>query len=234
MSVDLHQLIGPYALDSLEADDRSRFEAHLALCEQCRVELVGFLSTAARLGEAEARTPPPALRERVLAMASSTAQEHPVVTALAQRSRIRRVLPRVALAAAVAVAVVGIGGFIAEQQRADDLSVEQSHLITVMSARDTTTTEGTVAGGGTLRVIASPSKDAAVVVGASLSRLGPDRTYQVWRMHDGHPTSVGLLGRGSGLLYVDGIKGAEAFAVSVEPAGGSPQPTSDPIASSPV
>ena len=42
MSVDLHQLIAPYALDALEADDRSRFEAHLALCEQCRVELVGL------------------------------------------------------------------------------------------------------------------------------------------------------------------------------------------------
>ena len=87
MSVDLHQLIAPYALDALEADDRSRFEAHLALCEQCRVELVGFMSTAARLGEAEAVTPPPELRERLLTMAESTSQEHPVVTALSQRRR---------------------------------------------------------------------------------------------------------------------------------------------------
>ncbi len=53
-------------------------------------------------------------------------------------------------------------------------------------------------------------------------------------MHDGKPTSVGLLGRGSGMLYVDGIKGADAFAVSVEPAGGSEQPTSDPIVVTPV
>ena len=113
MTVDLHSLIAPYALDALEADDRSRFEAHLALCEECRVELVGFVATAARLGEAQAATPPAELRERLATMAASTSQEHPVVTALSQRSRVRRVAPRIILAAAVAAAVLGIGGFVA-------------------------------------------------------------------------------------------------------------------------
>jgi anti-sigma-K factor RskA len=234
MTVDLHHLIAPYALDALEADDRARFEAHLALCEQCRVELVGFLSTAARLGEGEAVTPPPELRERVVAMAASTPQEHPVVTALAQRSRIRRVAPRLALVAAVAAAVLGIGGFVAEHQQADDLRADRSQLTAVMSAEDAKTTESPVAGGGEVRVISSPTNDAAVVVGASLSSLDADQTYQVWRMHDGQPTSVGLLGRGPGVLYVEGIKGADAFAVTVEPSGGSPKPTSEPIVATPV
>jgi anti-sigma-K factor RskA len=234
MSVDDHQLIAPYALDALEADDRSRFEAHLALCEQCRVELVGFMSTAARLGEAEAVAPPPELRERLLTMAASTSQEHPVVTALSQRSRVRRYAPRLALAAAVAAAVVGIGGFVAERERADDLRADRSQLTAVMSAQDATTTEGAVSGGGEVRVIASPTHDAAVVVGAALSSLDPDQTYQVWRMRDGEPTSVGLLGRGPGMLYVEGIKGADAFAVTVEPSGGSPKPTTEPIAATPI
>jgi anti-sigma-K factor RskA len=234
MSVDLHHLIGPYALDALEADDRSRFEAHLALCEQCRVELAGFKATAAKLGEGEAVTPPPELRERIVTMAASTAQEHPVVTALAQRSRFRQAVPRMALVAAAAAAVVGIGGFVAEHQQADDLRADRSRLTAVMAAPDAATTEGDVTGGGEVRVIASPTRDAAVVVGASLKSLDPDQTYQVWRMHDGQPTSVGLLGRGPGVLYVDGIKGADAFAVTVEPSGGSPKPTSNPIVATPV
>lgn len=234
MSVDLHQLIAPYALDALEADDRSRFEAHLALCEQCRVELMGFMSTAARLGEAEAVAPPPELRERLLTMAASTTQEHPVVSVLSQRGRVRRYAPRVALAAAVAAAVVGIGGFVAEREQAEDLRADRSQLTAVMSAQDATITEGAVSGGGEVRVIASPTHDAAVVVGAALSSLDPDQTYQVWRMHDGEPTSVGLLGRGPGMLYVDGITGADALAVTVEPSGGSPQPTSEPIVATPV
>lgn len=233
-TIDLHHLIAPYALDALEADDRSRFEAHLALCEQCRVELVGFLSTTARLGEAEAMTPPPALRERVTTLASSTQQEHPVVTTLTQRSRMRRLAPRIGLAAATAAAVLGIGGFITEHERADDLSADRSRLTTLMSADDATTTEGAVTGGGTLRVIASSTQDAAAVVGSSLDRLSADEVYQVWRMRDGKPTSVGLLGRGPGLLYVDGITGTDAFAVTVEPAGGSDQPTSEPIVATPI
>ena len=234
MSVDLHHLLAPYALDALEADDRSRFEAHLALCEQCRVELVGFQSTAARLGEAEAVTPPPELRERLLTTAASTPQERPVVTALAQRSRVRRIVPRLALAAAVAAAVVGIGGFVAERERADDLRADQARLTAVMSAPDAATTESAATGGGEVRIIASPANNAAVVIGSSLAELGQGKTYQVWRMHDGTPTSVGLLGRGPGVLYVDGIKGADAFAVTVEPSGGSPKPTSDPIVATPV
>jgi anti-sigma-K factor RskA len=72
------------------------------------------------------------------------------------------------------------------------------------------------------------------VVGASLPALPGNRTYQVWHMEGGKPTSVGLLGSGPGMLYIASIRGAEAYAVSVEPAGGSEQPTSDPIASAPV
>ena len=234
MSVDLHQLIAPYALDALEADDRSRFEAHLAQCEQCRVELVGFMSTAARLGEAEAVTPPAELRERLVTMAGSTSQEHPVVTALSQRSRVRRVAPRLVLAAAVAAAVVGIGGFVAEHERADDLSAERSRVAAVMTAEDGEMTVDAAKSGGNVRVIASKSHNAAIVLGESLPTLDDDQTYQVWHMEDGKPTSVGLLGSGPGMLYVESIKGAEAYAVSVEPAGGSPQPTSEPIAATPI
>lgn len=234
MSIDLHHLIAPYALDSLEADERSRFEAHLALCEHCRVELVGFLSTAARLGEAESATPPLGLRERLVTMAGSTPQEHPVVTALAQRSRVRRLVPRISLAAAAAVAVLGVGGFITERERADDLSAERSRVVAVMTAQDGSMTADEANGGGNVRVIASKRNNAAVVLGESLPTLGDDRIYQVWHMEDGKPTSVGLLGHGPGMLYVASIKGAEAYAVTVEPDGGSPQPTSDPIASTPV
>jgi anti-sigma-K factor RskA len=234
MSNDLHQLIAPYVLDALEADERGRFEAHLALCEQCQAEMAGFLATAARLGEAESTAPPAALRERVVALARTTQQERPVVTALSQRSRMRRLTPRIAMAAAVAAAILGVGGFFIEHERADDLSADRARFTTVMTADDATTTEGAVAGGGSLRVIASPSRDAAVVVGSSLDQLDAGRTYQVWRMRDGTPTSVGLLGRGPGVLYVKDIENANAFAVSVEPAGGSRQPTSDPIASAPV
>jgi anti-sigma-K factor RskA len=234
MSQDLHLLIGPYVLDALEADDRARFEAHLAQCEQCRAELSGFTATAGRLGEAAADTPPADLRDRVVALAATTPQEHPAVTAFVQRRPASRWASRLALAAAVAAAILGIGGFVVEHQRAGELRAERSELVTVMAAPDATTTSRRVTGGGAVRVIASAQHDAAIVVGASLDALDEDHTYQVWRMDDGTPTSVGLLGPGPGVLLVKNIAGADAFAVSVEPSGGSEQPTSTPIVVTPV
>lgn len=234
MTVDLHHLLAPYALDALEPDERSRFEAHLVSCDICRDELAGFQATASRLGEADSTTPPQGLRDRVIALAGTTPQEHPVVTALASRSRTRRVLPRVVLAAAVAAAVLGIGGFVVERQRVDELRAERSDMVAVMTADDAAMHVDTAEGGGTVRVIASAEHDAAVVVGASLPTLDAEHTYQVWHMQDGKPTSVGVLGDGPGMLYVDGISGAEAYAVSVEPAGGSEEPTTEPIAATPM
>ena len=74
MTHDLHTLAAPYALDALDPHERARFEGHLDQCAECRQELRGFHLTALRLAEAEADTPPPALRARLLAEVSATAQ----------------------------------------------------------------------------------------------------------------------------------------------------------------
>ena len=56
-----------------------------------------------------------------------------------------------------------------------------------------------------------------------------DRSYQVWLIRDGQPVSVGLLRPGSegqqALQLERELGGAQAAAVSIEPAGGSPSPT---------
>ncbi|MDL2345690.1 anti-sigma factor, partial [Deinococcus sp. MIMF12] len=59
-----------------------------------------------------------------------------------------------------------------------------------------------------------------------LSRtLPPERTYQLWQIQDGTPVSLGVFERG---LLVTLSPGA-TVAVSVEPPGGSPQPTTTPL-----
>ncbi len=42
MPDDLHELSALYALDVLEADERARFEEHLAGCDRCATELAGL------------------------------------------------------------------------------------------------------------------------------------------------------------------------------------------------
>lgn len=229
MSTDLHDLLVPYALDALDAHERSRFESHLDHCDVCSAELSGFRATSIRLAESAAETPPESLRGTLLERVATTAQERPVVTALAQRSALRRSAPRLAVAAAALVAVAGVGGFLVEHQKADELRTESDRISAVMTADDSAIVSAPVRTGGELRVMHSASHGDAVVVGSELTRLGEDEVYQVWSMHDGTPRSEGLLGRGSGVLLAPDTADADAFAVTVEPKGGSEQPTTEPI-----
>lgn len=59
-----------------------------------------------------------------------------------------------------------------------------------------------------------------------LSRpLPPERTYQLWRIENGTPVSLGVFERGLLVTLAPG----STLAVSVEPPGGSPQPTTPPL-----
>lgn len=53
------------------------------------------------------------------------------------------------------------------------------------------------------------------------------RTYQLWQIKDGQPASLGVFS-GDGLL-TEGLPQGVTLAVSVEPPGGSPQPTTPPL-----
>lgn len=64
-----------------------------------------------------------------------------------------------------------------------------------------------------------------------LSRpLPPERTYQLWRIRDGTPVSLGIFERSLLVTLAPG----STLAVSVEPPGGSPQPTTTPLVVQPL
>jgi len=72
----------------------------------------------------------------------------------------------------------------------------------------------------------------AVFYASGLPALGPDKTYQLWYLDDqDHPTSAGVFevdARGKAALVVDQplpVERIQAWAVTIEPRGGRPQPT---------
>jgi anti-sigma-K factor RskA len=77
----------------------------------------------------------------------------------------------------------------------------------------------------------SASADAAVVVLADAPSPGPQRAYELWMVQGQTPLSVGLLapGQSQATELVEGVRGRDAFAVTVEPASGSPAPTTTPL-----
>ena len=66
MDDQLHDLIGAYAIDALDPDERATFEQHLTDCADCRQELAALSETLAQLSDDYAVEPPPALRDAVL------------------------------------------------------------------------------------------------------------------------------------------------------------------------
>ena len=227
MTIDLHSYTAPYALDALDELERARFEAHLETCADCREELAGFTATAGRIGESMQQAPPPLLRERLMAEIAHTPQQRRTV--VDQPGRFRRVLPRLAVAAALLVGAAGAGGYLVEHQRAEDLSVQNVTVSTILGAADADTQTKAFDDGGNMRMVSSVSQDSAVVVAKDLPAPGKEKVYQLWMIDDDVPHSQGTFAT-SGTTIMQGLGSADRIAITIEPAGGSKQPTTPPIA----
>lgn len=80
----------------------------------------------------------------------------------------------------------------------------------------------------------SPDRGKAVFYAFDLPALTPDKTYQLWWIEEGKPVSAGVFNvddRGTGSVRVERAPAAaaDAWAVTIEPAGGVPQPTGEMV-----
>lgn len=226
MSTEIHTLSGAYALNALSNEEAEHFCAHLDQCPACRTEVVELREAAARLGAAEPMDPPQALRARVLETVDHTPQQPPKVTAL-DAVRRRRGLPRLATAAA-AVALV-VGGAIGVGQLGNDSEpVLAAGASEVFSASDARTAE-VKTDRGVVKVATSPGRNEMAVDARGLQALDSEHDYQVWSIVGGRPVPVLVLGDQDTGASMEMPAPGTTVAITVEPAGGSEAPTSEPI-----
>lgn len=243
---EIHSLAGPYVLHALDEAERETFVQHLRGCETCAAEVAELSETVARLAEDTWSVPPPGMREQVLAAVRRTRQVPPARPVRDRRSapaRWWRHPAALATAACLLVAaLVGGGVFAVQEQRlrqeravAQAAQQELARTQAVLTAPDAMVRTADVAGGGKVTVVASPSRDAAVVLLATHSP-GADRAYQFWLMEGATPHSAGVLaaGQSTATHLVDGVKAADMLGVTVEPAGGSTSPTLPIVAQVPM
>lgn len=235
MSLDLHTLTGAYAVDALDDAERADFEAHLRDCEGCAEEVAGLRATSAMLGLAAAVTPDDAFGRRLMLQVRATRQQPPLAG-----SETGRVLPMLrrarttsrallAVAAALVVLAGGLGGVVVhEQQRATTMRQAAAEVASVLAAADAQTLTGTGQQGSSARVIVSRAKGSAVFVGQTLPDVGADHALQLWVLGDGSPRSVGLL-HDNAVVVAHGVTKGLRLGITVEPAAGSPKPTTAPI-----
>ena len=225
---DVHTLTGPYVLDALPHDERARFEQHLTECAFCTTEVAELREAAIKLATQVATPPPPALKADVMSAIEQTRQLPPLVPGTKDEVARRRFSRRSVLSlAAAALAVAASGGIAIDQYRDKQDAIQANErMAAVLAEPDARTVHGRVNGGGQATVVMSARADAAVVVLQDLPKLSDDRTWQLWMIDpDRTAHSVGLAA-GDLTTVLDGsVTGMIAFGLTIEPTGGSPEPT---------
>lgn len=235
MSADLHSLTGAFALDALDEAERQQFERHLAVCSDCTDEVHGYRETTARLALLAEEPVPASLRGRIMDAAAATPQDRPAtVTPMVRPRRSVTATRWLSVAAAALLVTTGAFGVAAynSDQRVDELSATAASVAAVLAADDAQTVHGTVAGGGSGSVVVSRERAEAVVVASGVGQPPSGTTYQLWAIGQEGAQSRGLItpdSQGAAGDVVPWPEDATALGMTVEPEGGSEQPTSDPV-----
>jgi anti-sigma-K factor RskA len=235
---ELDALLGAYALDALEPDERVRVDEYIAGNAHARDEVDELRESAAALALApvDDAAAPADLWDRI---SSSIAEEPAAVTSLESRRRSVRVSAAsvLAVAAAILVAVlvttVVVRGNTASHT--GDLAAAFDHATKQPGAREISLTPTN--GAEVARVVVLPD-GTGYLRNDAMKTLPADLTYQLWALSGdkNHPVAIsaGVLGADPHAVgfHLDGP--VNGFGVTVEHAPGVAQSTQPMYASATV
>jgi anti-sigma-K factor RskA len=242
-----------YALGALDGEEKQAFEAHVRTCSACARDLKTAQQRVALLGlAAPAVAPPPSVKESL--MRRARAERAPEAVRRQEAVRPERLRGFAWLTPAFGVATVFFATLAAliwmkdvrDNRRIDELqsqlALAQSRTVEIAKAAEET--DELVGVPGTMQVALAQQLGSAAGRAGVLynSRMGmvmyagqmapaPEgKSYQLWVVPStGAPISLGVFSATDSNVamsaHVPQGTVAKAFAVTVEPRGGMPQPT---------
>lgn len=252
MDKQIEELLPFYALGALTDEEQEQVEAYLRVHPEARVKIDEMKATAAALPLSVMPVEPSPRTKKAL-MARVAVDGGGRVSKASQPSRevtrFESIFQTLSLGAAIAAIVWAVVLNIQLTRLQDQVSqlsdalVAQSNSLQEINskiAQPSTPPVITVSLSGTDarpdahgQLIADPNSTSAVLVIAGLGQLEAGKTYQVWLIDGGGPKSAGLLtvdSNGQAVLVLTSdltIGSFQALGISVEPNGGSQQPTGD-------
>jgi anti-sigma-K factor RskA len=231
---DLRELLGAYALDALEPDERARVDALLLRDQDARAELHALQLAAAWLARSDLQ-PSEQVWQRIRSEIESDAGADADVvppTRLIDRRRRRVRLVAGAAAAAVVAGVVAMAAILAidgNGGRSIEAAARAAATDPHVRIVELRTPEGRVAAR-----LAVDADGQGYVVRSTLPDLDGRRTYQLWAITSSGPVSAAVMGRAPSVAIVRRADGSSVskYAITVERRGGSPAPTGAFVASS--
>ncbi|WP_054033080.1 anti-sigma factor [Desulfatitalea tepidiphila] len=225
-------LLPAYALGSLEDREREIVLHHLRACTDCREKLILFQNTADQLafGSPPVR-PPESIRRRLLAHLGVERSTPRSVSWLQRRvAAWPRAMTASALSGLIFVIVLGLSTLLLWQRidRSAIIDLDDVRLEDVRQVWLQATAEATGASG---ILVFSPDKSRALLMVDALKPLQPQYQYQLWLIKNGRRVSGGVFsvsdeGMAGIVVAADRpLTDFDGLGVTVEPFGGSPEPT---------
>jgi anti-sigma-K factor RskA len=236
---ELDALLGAYALDALDADERRLVEEYLAQNPSAQAEVDELRETAASLALSPSagadEVAPPELWQRISQSIAEEPKTQVPVDELAAR-RERRRTPWVAIVASVAAAVVLVLGaqVVSLNGRLDDNRTVAAAFDRAAKSKDAKNVALKADGTNVARVVLLPD-GSGFLKADKLPNLPDDQTYQLWALRGSadHPTAIsaGVLGPSPQAVGFHTNGPVDALALTVEHEGGVVQSSNPPIAS---
>lgn len=257
----LHDLLPAFSLGATDPDETAWVKSHLAECPDALMELKAYAGLAeAMLYTAPPIRPPASLAEALRAASAQparTSPAKPVAPETVRRGweRLWRWLatPRPAFTALALALLMLLSGFLgvevvglhSQQQELASRLERQTALLAAVGegAYLRVTLPAGPAGQGSgaqATVICDPERSVGVVYAKRMPALPPGQAYQVWLIQGEQRTSAGLFqvsADGTGLLTFQAplpMRRYDAMGITVEPATGSPQPTTPAVVKGPL
>lgn len=236
-----------YALGELSGSEKAEVEQMCEVHEDIRAELDLIESTMGALANHLAITPPANLKDKIkdqLEIGNTSAKE--------VKMTVERSSTNFAVAASISIAMLASAlafYFYGQWQSAEDqlaVMIAQNQEVAdnyqfVNQRLKSLETDVEILGNPNFSRVAmngtenSPEALATVYWNSNtqdvylkiqnLKNLTQDQQYQLWAIVDGVPVDMGVFDNGSDLLKMKSVASAAAFAVTIEPRGGSKDPS---------
>ncbi|MDQ3863003.1 MAG: anti-sigma factor [Actinomycetota bacterium] len=232
------ELKDAYVLGALPEEERRSFEDYLAAHPERQAEIDELGAVAGLLAfSPQEQEPPPELRSRVMEVIEAETEPRRERRRF-MSARIRDYLGARNLAlGAVALLVIGLLSWnVLLEEQVQDLQGQVEHAQDQRQAQQSRTIQlkGSWAEHGADAEVASIGKNQVILVAENLPSVPEDRTCQIWVIKGEVPKPSGLFrpaGNMTAAPVTNPITHADVIAVTIEPAGGSKKPTTDPVLS---
>ena len=243
-----------YVYDQLSAAEKREVEAMCSKYPEVRAELDGIQAAVDGYAKSYSRHPDPALRSKILSQLDlKEATEPKVIPMNAPASSSYRWLAAASVALFVISGAVNLYLYNKYQNLSGQLAELKSRN-SVLADNNVHLTKQISAVTDDLTVVSSPNNVKVELAGLPLSPtakalifwdkerkatyiniselppLAQEKQYQLWAIVDGKPVDLGILPIGnehSALVKVKDVSAPQAFAITIEPKGGSVNPTMD-------